>query len=241
MPRSTLVEPPPADGRSKDLSVEPRETLENTVSGLTDRDASVEDANSPLKDRHRALLSAIRHAMFVLESGDSEWPRTLVECQRKAIASIGESAVATLELTALLATASNGEEATRACLDHMRDRVSALEDMTVDFYDCALCLLGAVLLHHAVPTDPAASIPTRNGQDPRKVFARRVASLSNQQRCVLKLLLTGLPNKLIAHKLGISETTVKAHVSRVLERLNVFSRAQLIVVVARYGRDISWE
>jgi hypothetical protein len=38
----------------------------------------------------------------------------------------------------------------------------------------------------------------------------------------------GLPNKLIAHELGVTEATVKAHVSLVLLKFNVYSRARVI-------------
>jgi DNA-binding NarL/FixJ family response regulator len=38
----------------------------------------------------------------------------------------------------------------------------------------------------------------------------------------------GLPNKLIAHELGVTETTVKVHVSLVLLKFNVYSRARVI-------------
>jgi DNA-binding NarL/FixJ family response regulator len=43
----------------------------------------------------------------------------------------------------------------------------------------------------------------------------------------------GLPNKLIAYNLGICEATVKVHVSSVLRKLNVRSRAQAIATIAK--------
>ena len=44
----------------------------------------------------------------------------------------------------------------------------------------------------------------------------------------------GLPNKVIAHKLGISETTVKAHVGEILRKLKVYNRASAIVTLAQF-------
>jgi DNA-binding NarL/FixJ family response regulator len=42
----------------------------------------------------------------------------------------------------------------------------------------------------------------------------------------------GLPNKLIAYELGLCETTIKAHVSGILRKLCVYSRARAIVLLA---------
>ena len=52
-----------------------------------------------------------------------------------------------------------------------------------------------------------------------------LASLTPQQLRVLELLGQGLLNKQIAHELDIVESTVKAHVSAILRKLNVHSRA----------------
>jgi DNA-binding NarL/FixJ family response regulator len=49
------------------------------------------------------------------------------------------------------------------------------------------------------------------------------------------LLLQGKPNKLICRELQLSEGTVKVHVSAILKALNVRSRAQAIVELARRG------
>jgi DNA-binding NarL/FixJ family response regulator len=52
---------------------------------------------------------------------------------------------------------------------------------------------------------------------------------------VLQLLLQGKPNKLICRDLRLSEGTVKVHVSAILRALNVHSRSQAIVELARRG------
>ena len=51
---------------------------------------------------------------------------------------------------------------------------------------------------------------------------------------MLELLAEGLPNKVIAHELGISETTVKAHVGEILRKLKVYNRARAIVMLAQF-------
>jgi len=59
--------------------------------------------------------------------------------------------------------------------------------------------------------------------------------MSARQREVLDLLLKGLPNKLIARKLDISENTAKIHVSAVLRALGVASRTQALIAASRLG------
>jgi len=59
--------------------------------------------------------------------------------------------------------------------------------------------------------------------------------LTPRQGDVLSLVLKGLPNKLIARKLDIAEGTVKAHVSAVLQALNVSTRTQALIAATRLG------
>lgn len=59
--------------------------------------------------------------------------------------------------------------------------------------------------------------------------------LSPRQGEVLALLLKGLPNKLIAKRLQISENTTKIHVSAVLHALGVSSRTQALIAANRLG------
>ena len=52
---------------------------------------------------------------------------------------------------------------------------------------------------------------------------------------MLTLLLKGLPNKLIAQRLAISENTAKIHVSAVLHALGVANRTEALVAASRLG------
>jgi DNA-binding NarL/FixJ family response regulator len=73
---------------------------------------------------------------------------------------------------------------------------------------------------------PGAAAPPRTEKD---------LDLSPRQREVLSLLLKGLPNKLIARKLDISENTTKVHVSAVLHSLGVSTRTQAVLAASRLG------
>jgi DNA-binding NarL/FixJ family response regulator len=62
---------------------------------------------------------------------------------------------------------------------------------------------------------------------------RRLATLTPQQIRVLMMLSDGLMNKQIAYELSISEATVKAHVSAILQKLDVDSRTQAVIAAAK--------
>ncbi len=64
-------------------------------------------------------------------------------------------------------------------------------------------------------------------------IATRLNTLTRQQLRVLQMLRQGKLNKQIAHELDVGETTVKAHVSEILRKLNVASRTQAVIEVSR--------
>lgn len=64
-------------------------------------------------------------------------------------------------------------------------------------------------------------------------LAQRIATLTPQQMRVLMMLKEGLLNKQIAFQLGVSEATVKAHVSAILQKLDVSSRTQAVIAAGR--------
>lgn len=59
----------------------------------------------------------------------------------------------------------------------------------------------------------------------------RIAQLSDAQRRVLFALADGRSNKQMAHDLGITEATVKAHLTAIFRGLNVYNRAQALVAL----------
>jgi DNA-binding NarL/FixJ family response regulator len=68
-------------------------------------------------------------------------------------------------------------------------------------------------------------------------IVRRLATLTPQQVRVLMMLSQGLLNKQIAYEIGVSEATVKAHVSAILEKLDVDSRTQAVIVAAKIANS----
>ena len=81
------------------------------------------------------------------------------------------------------------------------------------------------------PIDPRAArslLEAKNAPDP-------LAGISPRERDVLALLLDGMPNKLIARRLEISEKTVKSHLTSIFRRIGVTDRVQAILWVERQG------
>ena len=79
-----------------------------------------------------------------------------------------------------------------------------------------------------VPADIDLSV---RGDTDAVDLAGRLSLLTPQQVRVLMMLGEGLLNKQIAFKLGVSEATIKAHVSAILQKLGVDSRTQAVIAI----------
>ncbi|MGH8729701.1 MAG: response regulator [Burkholderiales bacterium] len=62
-------------------------------------------------------------------------------------------------------------------------------------------------------------------------------NLTERQLEVLRCLVEGKPNKLICRELNMAEGTVKTHITAILKSLNVTTRTQAVIEVARLGFD----
>jgi len=72
-----------------------------------------------------------------------------------------------------------------------------------------------------------ASLSALEVQRARKSLAGRVADLTERERDVMRLVVEGLPNKLIADQLAISVRTVEVHRARVFDKMEVKSAVEL--------------
>ena len=77
------------------------------------------------------------------------------------------------------------------------------------------------------------SISTAGADAETAALMARLATLTPQQVRVLMMLSEGLLNKQIAYELDVSEATVKAHVSAILQKLGVESRTQAVIAAAK--------
>ena len=89
---------------------------------------------------------------------------------------------------------------------------------------------GEIYMPDAIEDNP------QDSQEEIDILAR-INSLTPQQRIVLSHLVHGRLNKQIAHDLSVSMTTVKAHVSAILQKLGVFSRTQAVIMANRVHFD----
>ena len=84
---------------------------------------------------------------------------------------------------------------------------------------------------------------TSNQRNKLDAFRRLVATLTPRESQVFSLIIRGKINKQIAHELGTTERTVKAHRHEVMEKMHVNSFAELVSIAERLGlldREHDW-
>lgn len=98
----------------------------------------------------------------------------------------------------------------------------------VDAMDVAIRRVfeGGVWVPQDVDLSAEADVETRD-------LVAKLSTLTPQQVRVLMMLSEGLLNKQIAYELGVSEATVKAHVSAILQKLGVESRTQAVIAASK--------
>ena len=80
--------------------------------------------------------------------------------------------------------------------------------------------------------DEFVSFSAKNEQNPEVAM---FASLSPRETQILKLVAGGMPNKLIASDLKISEHTVRNHISNIFQKLQVNNRTEATVLAMKQG------
>ncbi len=88
------------------------------------------------------------------------------------------------------------------------------------------------VLNGGVWTPPDIDLGAGSDAEAAELMSR-LSTLTPQQVRVLMMLSEGLLNKQIAFELSVSEATVKAHVSAILQKLGVESRTQAVIAASR--------
>ena len=103
--------------------------------------------------------------------------------------------------------------------------VRAMKGGSIDFiekpYDEATLLNG-------VERAAALSVHRASTDADRRAAAERIATLTTRELDVMKQMVAGRPNKVIAFKLDISPRTVEVHRARIMEKLQVRSLSELV-------------
>jgi DNA-binding NarL/FixJ family response regulator len=133
------------------------------------------------------------------------------------------------EVPVVIVSASDDAETIRNCLDcgasgfiPKSQPVERIRDAIRKVIDGELWL---------PPDVDLSNVPSGDSTE----LVSRLATLTPQQVRVLMMLGEGLLNKQIAYKLNVSEATVKAHVSAILQKLGVDSRTQAVIAIGKIG------
>jgi FixJ family two-component response regulator len=78
---------------------------------------------------------------------------------------------------------------------------------------------------------------SRKLQSELNFLRARVATLTPRERQVFNLVVRGKINKQIAFELGPTERTIKMHRHRIMEKMDVQSLAELVLIAARLGHS----
>ncbi|MDM0109066.1 response regulator transcription factor [Variovorax sp. J22R24] len=126
------------------------------------------------------------------------------------------------DIAVVVVSATQDDDTIRACLD-----AGAMSFVPKSMPPEALTeALRRVLAGHVFLPDPFLAAAPSPGHR---------SGLSPRQSDVLRLLSRGLPTKSIARELGISENTVKEHLTALYQVLRVRNRTEAVVAAARLG------
>ncbi|ACU71572.1 two component transcriptional regulator, LuxR family [Catenulispora acidiphila DSM 44928] len=92
---------------------------------------------------------------------------------------------------------------------------------------------GEALLSPAVTRTVIDRMIEQPARDPRTM--RRLSALTPRERDVLELVARGLSNPEIAQTLVVSESTVKTHMKRILDKLDLRDRVQAVILAYEAG------
>jgi FixJ family two-component response regulator len=133
----------------------------------------------------------------------------------------------------------NGLEVQQALLDQgierpvifISDKINAPEivrAMRAGAIDFLIKPVSETQLLNAIKSAEEWDNTRRNIEARRKIVLQKIAELRQREKEVLALMITGLPSKVIAEKLGIGEKTIKVYRGRVYRKMRVKSLAELV-------------
>lgn len=204
------------------------------------------DDHPMLRNGVKQLISMDPRLQVIAEASNGEQGVELAELHDPDLILLdlnmpGMNGLATLDR--LRQTALSGRVVVFSVSNHEDDVVSALKrgadgyllkDMKPEELLKALhqAAAGQMVLSEALTPVLAASL-----RENRPAVERDIQQLTPRERDILKLIAQGLPNKLIARKLTITESTVKVHVKHLLKKMKLKSRVEAAVWVLGNKKD----
>jgi len=94
---------------------------------------------------------------------------------------------------------------------------------------------GEVWLESTMVADVLGALTGTRASQPPDPEAARIAALTEREREIVTLIGQGLRNKQIAERLGISETTVRHHLTSIFAKLEVSDRLELVIYAYRHS------
>ncbi|MBC3381065.1 two-component system response regulator NarL [Serratia fonticola] len=204
------------------------------------------DDHPMLRNGVKQLISMDPRLQVIAEASNGEQGVELAEMHDPDLILLdlnmpGLNGLATLDR--LRQTALSGRVVVFSVSNHEDDVVSALKrgadgyllkDMEPEELLKALhqAAAGQMVLSEALTPVLAASL-----RENRPAVERDIQQLTPRERDILKLIAQGLPNKLIARKLMITESTVKVHVKHLLKKMKLKSRVEAAVWVLGNKKD----
>ncbi|CAM4099091.1 two-component system response regulator NarL [Serratia silvae] len=204
------------------------------------------DDHPMLRNGVKQLISMDPRLQAIAEASNGEQGVELAELHDPDLILLdlnmpGMNGLATLDR--LRQTALSGRVVVFSVSNHEDDVVNALKrgadgyllkDMEPEELLKALhqAAAGQMVLSEALTPVLAASL-----RENRPAVERDIQQLTPRERDILKLIAQGLPNKLIARKLTITESTVKVHVKHLLKKMKLKSRVEAAVWVLGNKKD----
>ena len=204
------------------------------------------DDHPMLRNGVKQLISMDPRLQVIAEASNGEQGVELAELHDPDLILLdlnmpGMNGLATLDR--LRQTALSGRVVVFSVSNHEDDVVSALKrgadgyllkDMEPEELLKALhqAAAGQMVLSEALTPVLAASL-----RENRPAVERDIQQLTPRERDILKLIAQGLPNKLIARKLTITESTVKVHVKHLLKKMKLKTRVEAAVWVLANKTD----
>jgi DNA-binding NarL/FixJ family response regulator len=87
---------------------------------------------------------------------------------------------------------------------------------------------------------PSGAVEKVERRDQERPFARQLAAagLTERQGEVLRLVARGLTYKEVGRELSISERTVRFHMTKIMDQLHLYNRAQVLAYARKLGLDM---